>query len=80
MSIIDLDLKRVIEKVEARYKIRLPRQVVAVDYGSRGDLYLRFKHVEKPVGEPTGDGRAIIFYQNRQEIVAVEILDPEAYI
>lgn len=51
-TILDLDLKMILSKVESRYGISLPRGVLTVDYGERGDLYIRFKHVEKPVGNP----------------------------
>jgi hypothetical protein len=78
-TILDLDLRKVLSKVEERYKVRLPRVVLAVDYGGRGDLYIRFRHVEKPVGEPAGDGLAIFFYENHgRKAVAVEILDLNA--
>jgi len=56
--------------------VRLPRRVLAVDYGERGDLYLRFKHVERPVGEPSKDGLVIFFYKgNDGQVVAIEIMD-----
>jgi hypothetical protein len=56
--------------------VRLPRTVLAVDYGERGDLYLRFKHVERPVGEPSKDGLVIFFHKgNDGQIVAIEIMD-----
>ncbi len=45
-----------------------------MDYGERGDLYIRFKHVEIPVGEPSEDGLVVFFYED-SEVVAVEILD-----
>ena len=53
----------------------MPRTVVAVDYGRRGDLYVRFKHVAKPIGSPAGDGLVLFFYEDGQRIVAVEIMD-----
>jgi len=69
-------LRRILARVEERYHVKLPRTVLAVDYGDRGDLYLRFKHVKKPIGEPNEDGLVIFFYEgNRSTIVAVEILD-----
>jgi len=57
------------------YRIKLPRKVIALDYGKRGDLYIRFKYVDKPIGEPTEDGFAIFFYDDSKDIVALEILD-----
>jgi len=55
-TILDLDLRKILSKVERKYKVKLPRGVLAVDYGERNDFYIRFKHVEKPVGETTEDG------------------------
>lgn len=65
--------------VENRYKVTLPRKVVAVDYGSKGDLYIRFKHSEKPVGEPEKDGEAVFFYED-DSIVAIELTDVSKFV
>ena len=75
-SILDLDLKKILSKVESRHGVAFPREVLAVDYGERGDLSIGFKHVEKPVGEPTDDGLAVFFYEeDGNRPVAVEIMD-----
>ena len=58
-TILDLDLRKILSKVEQRYEMKLPRSVLAVDYGEHGDLYVRFRHVEKPIGEPSKDGLAV---------------------
>ena len=56
--------------------MKLPRSVVALDYGEKGDLYIRFKHVDKPLGEPSEDGLVIFFFEDRGKTpVAIEILD-----
>lgn len=47
---------------------------MALDYGRKGDLYIRFKHSEKPLGEPKKDGLAIFFYEDNS-IVSVELMD-----
>ena len=74
-TILDLDLRKILSRVEQRYGVKLPRSVLAVDYGERNDLYIRFRHVEKPVGEPTKDGLAVFFYEDHgNQVVAVEIL------
>jgi hypothetical protein len=52
---------------------------VAVDFGSRGDLYVRFKHVAKPIGEATNDGLAVFFYDDGQSPVGLELLDVEPF-
>ena len=76
-TILDLDLRKILSRIERRYGVKLPRSVQAVDYGERGDLYIRFRHVEKPIGEPTEDGLTIFFYDDHggRRTVAVEILD-----
>jgi hypothetical protein len=55
--------------------MKLPDTVVALDYGSKGDLYVRFEHAEQPMGEASKDGRVVFFYGVRRRLVAVEILD-----
>lgn len=67
-------------KVETKYGVKLPRKVVAVDVGSKGDLYVRFEHVPKPIGEATDDGLAILFYENEHRLVGVELLDAEPFM
>ncbi len=75
-TILDLDLRKILSKVEQRYEMKLPRSVLAVDYGEHGDLYVRFRHVEKPIGEPSKDGLAVFFYGDHgNQLVAVEILE-----
>jgi uncharacterized protein YuzE len=67
-------VRKVLEIVEKRYKLKLPRKVITVDYGDDvGDLFIRFKHVEYTEGEPTEDGRVIVHYDKRGRVVAVEI-------
>jgi hypothetical protein len=69
-------VRRVLERVEERYGLKLPRKVITVDYGDDvGDLFVRFRHVEHMEGEPTEDGRVIVHYDERGRIVAVEITD-----
>jgi hypothetical protein len=65
-----------LERVGEKYGLRLPRKVVTVDYGDDvGDLFVRFRHVEHMEGEPTDDGRVIVYYDKRGHVVAVEITD-----
>ena len=66
-------------KVEVKYGVKLPRRVVAVDFGSKGDLYVRFKHVAKPIGEATDDGLAVFFYEDGEGPVGLELLDVEPF-
>lgn len=65
--------------MEKKYKIKLPRKVVAIDY-DEGNLYLRFKHIDKPIGEPSEDFKVIFFYTNGNKIVALEILDVKDFL
>lgn len=61
MTLLDIDVRRVLERVEMKYGLKLPRKVVTVDYGCDvGDLFVRFRHVQYAEGEPTEDGRPII--------------------
>lgn len=55
--------------------MKLPRKVVAVDFAKRGGLYVRFKHTNETVGEPSEDGRIIFLYGSANDLVAVELLD-----
>jgi hypothetical protein len=67
-------MKEVLEKIEKKYRVKLPRKVITVDYGDDvGDLFIRFKHANTTEGEPTEDGQVILHYEGRS-IVAVEIL------
>jgi len=66
----------VLKKIEKKYGIKLPRKVITIDYGDDvGDLFIRFKHAETAHGEPAKDGQAIIHYDEKGEIAAIEILN-----
>lgn len=63
-----------LEKVEAKYCVKLPRRVITIDYGEDvGDLFVRFRHAEHTEGEATSDGEVIIHYDVKGKVVAVEI-------
>jgi len=56
--------------------LKLPRKVITIDYGEDvGDLYIRFKHIDKTEGEATADGKVIVHYDEKGKIAAVEVLD-----
>jgi len=56
-SIIKLNLKTILEKVEERYGLKLSRKVVMVDYDEKlGSLFIKFKHSDIIDGKPTSDG------------------------
>jgi uncharacterized protein YuzE len=66
----------VLEQVEAKYCLKLPRTVTTIDYDEDiGDLYIRFKNADATEGEPTNDGKTIIHYDKKGKIAAVEITD-----
>ena len=81
-TLLDLDVKSILAEVEKKYRIKLPRKVVEIDLGEKGrDLYVRFRHVENPQGEPSKDGGVIFFYEGEKVKipVAVEILDKSLF-
>lgn len=64
------------ERVEEKYRVKLPRRVITVDYGDDvGDLFIRFKHARTTEGEPTKDGQVILHYDEKKRIAVIEILD-----
>jgi len=66
----------VLEKVEAKYRLKLPRQVITIDYGEDvGDLFVRFRQADSTEGDATADGKVIVHYDKKGRIAAVEITD-----
>ncbi len=48
--------------------------MITIDYDEDvDDLYIRFKNAENTEGEPTNDGKAIVHYDKKGKIVAIEI-------
>jgi len=69
-------VRGVLEAVEAKYGVKLPRRVVTVDYGEDvGDLFVKFKHAEHTEGDAAPDGNLIIYYDKKGKITAIEITD-----
>ena len=65
-----------LEHIEAKYGLKLPRTVITIDYDKAiGDLYIRFKSANATEGEPTSDGKVVIHYDKKGKIAAVEITD-----
>ena len=50
-----------------------------MDFGPKGDLYVRFKHVPKPIGDTTNDGLVVFFYEDEDSPVGLELLDVEPF-
>jgi len=66
----------VLEKVEKKYGLKLPRRVITIDFGEDvGDLFVRFTHAEHTEGEATADGKVIVHYDKKGKIAAIEITD-----
>jgi uncharacterized protein YuzE len=66
----------VLEQIEAKYGLKLPRTVITIDYDKAiGDLYIRFRNADTTEGEPTSDGKVIIHYDKKGKTAAVEITD-----
>jgi uncharacterized protein YuzE len=73
---MSVDARKLLEQIEAKYSLKLPRTVITMDYDEDvGDLYIRFKNADATEGEPTGDGKVIIHYDKKGKIAAVEITD-----
>jgi uncharacterized protein YuzE len=66
----------VLEQIESKYGLKLPRTVITIDYDEDiGDLYIRFENAEATEGEPTSDGKAIVHYGKKGKIAGIEITD-----
>jgi uncharacterized protein YuzE len=73
-TLLDIDVRSVLEKIEAKYGLKLPRRVITIDYGEDvGDLFVRFRHAEHTEGEATAHGKVILHYDRKGKIAAIEI-------
>jgi uncharacterized protein YuzE len=64
----------VLEEIEHKYSLKLPRRVITIDYGEDiGDLLVRFRYADRLEGEPTADGKVIVHFDEKGKIAAVEI-------
>jgi len=74
-SVLEIDFKRLLEVIEKKYGLTFPRKIVKVDLDEERDvLYIEFKRTKFKEGEPTKDGELIIYYTNKGEIAALEII------
>ena len=63
---MSIDARKVLEQVEDKYGLKLPRTVTTIDYDEDlGDLFIRFKNADTTEGEPTSDGKTIIHYDKK---------------
>jgi len=66
----------VLEIVEEKYCLKLPKRVIAIDYGEDvGDLFVRFKLAEHTEGDATKDGRVVVHYDEKGKVAAIEVTD-----
>src|SRR4030067_87742 len=73
-TLLDIDVRRVLKQIEAKYGLKLPKKVITIDYGDDvGDLYVRFQQADNTEGEATADGKVIVHYDKKGKIAAVEI-------
>ena len=73
-TLLDMDVRSILEKVEAKYGLKLPRRVITIDFGEDiGDLFVRFRHADSTEGEATADGKVVVHYDKKGEITAIEI-------
>ena len=62
-----------LEEVEDKYGLKLPRRVITVDFGEDvGDLFVRFRHADSTDGEATNDGKVIVHYDKKGKIAAID--------
>lgn len=65
-----------LEIVEEKYCLKLPKRVIAIDYGEDvGDLFVRFKLAEHTEGDATKDGRVVVHYDEKGKVAAIEVTD-----
>lgn len=75
-NLLNIDVRKVLAQVEAKYGLKLPKKVVTIDFGEdMGDLYVRFRHAERTEDEATADGKAIVHYDKQGRVADVEITD-----
>ena len=73
MSILDINIRNMLKKIEATYWLKLPRKVVMIGYTEEGaTLYIRFRNVDHSEGEPTPDGKIILHHDPKGKIAAIE--------
>jgi uncharacterized protein YuzE len=75
-TLLDIDVRGVLERVEVKYGVKLPRRVITIDFGEDvGDLFVRFRYAEHSEGDAMGDSKVIVHYDRKGKITAVEITD-----
>jgi len=81
INLLEIDIKKLISKIEDKYMVNLPKTIKKIYVDEDGEtIYIEFKHSEYKEGEPTKDGEIIFFYNKENELTAMEILYPDEYI
>lgn len=81
MSLLDLDLRRVIEGIESKCGVKLPREVIEVYLDKEHDLlFIRFREPRGvEVGEPLPTKALVTLFTDEEsgEVTAVEVIGLE---
>jgi uncharacterized protein YuzE len=77
-SLLDLDLKALLDRLESRTGLKLPRRVIEVYLDEKHDLlFIRFKEPQRvEVGEPLATNTIVTLFTDEEsgEVTAIEIL------
>jgi uncharacterized protein YuzE len=80
-SLLDLDLKKIIDGIESRCGIKLPREVIEVYLDREQDLlFIRFREPKSiEVGEPLSTKAVVTIFTDEEsgEVTAIEVISLE---
>lgn len=80
-SLLDLDLKKIIDGIESRCGIKLPREVIEVYLDREQDLlFIRFREPKSiEVGEPLSTKAVVTIFtdEGSGEVTAIEVIGLE---
>jgi len=80
-SLLDLDLKKIIDGIESRCGIKLPREVIEVYLDREQDLlFIRFREPKSiEVGEPLSTKAVVTIFTDEEsgEVTAIEVIGLE---
>ena len=80
-SLLDLDLKKIIDGIESRCGIKLPREVIEVYFDREQDLlFIRFREPKSiEVGEPLSTKAVVTIFTDEEsgEVTAIEVIGLE---
>jgi uncharacterized protein YuzE len=81
VSLLDLDLKKIIDGIESRCGIKLPREVIEVYLDREQDLlFIRFREPKSiEVGEPLSTKAVVTIFTDEEsgEVTAIEVISLE---